>query len=267
MDQADFPWQPLGEVLVEEDLVAEAELERALEEQRLTGRLLGEILVRHGAVSAPALARALAKQHGVELRPFDDAVVRHVVEAGVPPVTAQRRWERPWKPLGKLLVENGLVTERALGEALIEKSEHPNRRLGEILVERGHLSGAALASVLAEQHGLLVEPRELAGRVETVAVPVAPGQASYKVYAVTLELGERRRALLFEGPNLLDAADFACEYVDRAEPDEVEIDRCDVRGRETVWNYSRQRAVAEASESKPLVETFGFDPARWNFRS
>jgi hypothetical protein len=267
MDQADFPWQPLGAMLVEEDLVSEAELERALEEQRRTGRLLGQILVRHGVVSGPALARALAKQHGVELKPSDEAA-QQVVELGAPSDdTPHPRWERPWKPLGKLLVENGLVTERALGEALIAKSEHPNLRLGEILVERGHLTGAELASALAEQHGLLIETEELEGSVETVAVPVANGQASYKVFGIAFEYGEQRRTLLFEGPNLLDAADFACDYVDRAEPDAVEIDRHGPFGTETVWTYSRQRAAAEASESKRLVDTFGFDPARWDFRS
>jgi hypothetical protein len=268
MDQADFPWQPLGAMLVEEKLVSEDELERALEEQRQTGRLLGQILVRHRFVSGPALARALARQHGVELKPSDEAVAQHVVELGAPSDEVPHRpWERPWKPLGKLLVENGLVSERALGEALIQKSEHPNLRLGEILVERGHLTGAELASALAEQHGLLIETGELEGGVETVAVPVAAGQASYKVFAVSFELGEHRRTLLFEGPNLLDAADFACDYVDRAEPEAVEIDRYDVYGTETVWTYSRQRAAAEASESKRLVDTFGFDPARWDFRS
>src|SRR5207247_1324656 len=142
MDQADFPWRPLGEVLVEEDLVADADLERALDEQRRTGRLLGQILVRRGAVTGPALARALARQHGVELLPPDDSAAQQVVAFGAPNESPTHPWERPWKPLGKLLVEKDLVSERALGEALIEKSEHPNRRLGEILVERGHLSGA-----------------------------------------------------------------------------------------------------------------------------
>jgi len=267
MDQADFPWQPLGAVLVEEHLVAQAALERALEEQRRTGRLLGQILVRNGAVTGAALARALAKQHGVELRDADDAEVERVVDLGEPPDSTLRGgWQRPWKPLGKLLVEKGLVSERALGEALIEKSDHPDRRLGEILVERGHITGAALASALAEQHGLHVETGELGADVETVAVPVAPGQPSYKVFAISFEFGQQKRTVVYEGPNLLDAADFACEYIDRTEPDAVEIDQHAADGHETVWTYSRERAAAESSASKPLVETFGFDPARWDVR-
>src|SRR2546421_11191534 len=68
MDQADFPWQQLGELLVDENLLSQDELERALVEQRRTGRKLGQILVGQGSMTGTELARALAKQHGVELR-------------------------------------------------------------------------------------------------------------------------------------------------------------------------------------------------------
>jgi hypothetical protein len=268
MDQADFPWRHLGKLLVEENLVAESELERALAEQRQTGRLLGQILVQQGTVTGTALARALAKQHGVELRQADPTVAERVVGVGGHPAgTPANGWGRPWKPLGKLLVENGAISSGALLDALVEKGNHPNRRLGEILVESGHLSGAALASALAEQHGLNVATADLGSEVETATLPVAAGQPSYQVCAVSVVLGAERRKVVYEGPNLLDAADFACDYIDRAEPDAVEIDRHNGGGRETVWTYSRQQAAAEASENKRLVDTFGFDPARWNVPS
>ena len=45
MEAARIPWRPLGRVLVEQGLLSEDELERALEEQALTGRRLGETLV------------------------------------------------------------------------------------------------------------------------------------------------------------------------------------------------------------------------------
>ncbi len=237
MDHADFPWQHLGTLLVEEGLVARSDLDSALAEQRRTGRLLGQILVQQGVMSGTALARALARQHGVELRQANGAVAEQVVGLGEAPASeAPTRWDRPWKPLGKLLVENGVISPGALLDALVEKGDHPDRRLGEILVRHGHVSGAA-------------------------------GQPSYKVYAVEHVLGSDRRTVLYEGPNLLDAADFACDYVDRTEPHAVEIDRHDANGLETVWTYSRQRAAAEASESKRLVDTFGFDPARWDVRT
>ncbi len=67
MEPAESIWRPLGELLVEKELMTEDELELALAEQAETGRLLGTILVERGYVSGPALAVALAEQYGVEL--------------------------------------------------------------------------------------------------------------------------------------------------------------------------------------------------------
>src|SRR3954464_161821 len=67
MERAESIWRPLGELLVQKNLLTEDELELALTEQADTGRLLGAILVERGYVSGPALAVALAEQYGVEL--------------------------------------------------------------------------------------------------------------------------------------------------------------------------------------------------------
>jgi len=58
-------------------------------------------------------------------------------------------------PLGRLLVEAGLLTEAELDDALAEQ-QRTKRPLGEILVERGFVSGGAVANALAEQHGGLL---------------------------------------------------------------------------------------------------------------
>jgi len=259
MDQADFPWRSLGAVLVEEGLISPAELERALAEQRRTGRLLGQILVDQGHMTAAVLARALSKQHGVELRAsagreLDEPTRRR-------PTANEPAGHRRWQPLGALMVERGLLTETALQDALEEKQAHTDRRLGQILVERGHVTGAELARALAEQHGLDVGAQPL--EVTAVVVPVEAGRPRYQVFSVVYEHARERRTLLYEGPNLLDAADFACDYVDREQPAAVEIERRDEEASETVWTYSRDRAEAAASTTKSLVETFGFDPTRW----
>ncbi len=264
MDQADFPWRPLGTLLVEEDLLAAADLERALAEQRRTGRLLGQILVARGSVTGLGLARVLARQHGVELRPLSGLVPDEPAAASAGSAMGQKR---AWRSLGALLVQNGLLADAALQEALAEQRERPDRRLGEILVERGRLSAATLASALAEQHGVDLETRGLSADVESVVVPVAPGQPTYQVCAVAYTPAGEQRTVLYEGANLLDAADFACDHIDRAQPVAVEIQRRDGKGSETVWMYSRERAAAAASSSKSLVETFGFDPTRWDVRS
>jgi hypothetical protein len=250
MDRADFPWQPLGRILVDDELLTPEELERALTEQRETGKLLGEILVEHGSMSGASLAQALARQHGVVLE-RDDLEPEPVVTAT--PAT------KKWRPLGTVLVDGGLVAELDLQDALAEKRKHQNRRLGEILIERGHLTRAELVSALAEQHGVSLEERPLQLDLPTPTVT----QTTYRVCLVGFKGKQEERTAVYESPNLLDAADFACEYVDREQPVALEIDRLDAKGSETVWTYSRDRAEAEAASAKPLVETFGFDPTRW----
>jgi hypothetical protein len=266
MDQADFPWRQLGTLLVDEDLLSREELERALSEQRRTGQKLGKIIVDQGSMSGTSLAKALAKQHGIELRNRLDELDD---DDPAPVSTAIPTFGRfgGWRPLGKVLLDGGFVSEHELAEALAEKRAHQDRRLGAILVRLGHISGATLALALAEQHGITVETEAFEGKVETVTVPVPAGHPTYEVILVGFPGERRQRSVLYAGPNFLDAADYACEYIDRDEPPAIEIQRTDGDGCETVWTYSKERAVAEASTEKNLVEMFGFDPARWDVKT
>src|SRR5438034_32489 len=66
----------------------------------------------------------------------------------------------PWRPLGRLLVEQGLLSEDQLEHAL-EEQESTNRRLGETLIDLGFVSHAALSHALAEQYG--IEPKAETG--------------------------------------------------------------------------------------------------------
>jgi hypothetical protein len=65
-----------------------------------------------------------------------------------------------WRPLGRLLVEQGLLTEDELEHALEEQAS-TGRRLGETLVELGFVSHAALSHALTEQYG--IEPKAETG--------------------------------------------------------------------------------------------------------
>jgi hypothetical protein len=248
---AAFPWRQLGDLLVDQQLLTEDELEQALAEQARSGRLLGQILVSNGYLSAFSLARVLSEQHGVELRSARDEPEPQtlaLVETGA-----------SWRPLGKLLVERGFLTESQLASAL-EEQESGHGRLGEILVSRGLLSGADLARALAEQQGVNLEPGD---DIETHVRPSSPQAPVYKVFEVVFEPGYQRHMPVYENPNFLEAADFAFEYVERHEPDALEIHRTDGAAQETVWNYSASRAAAASAARKNLVETFGFDPTRW----
>lgn len=265
MDQLDFPWRPLGTLLVGEGLVSAADLETALAEQRRTGRLLGQILVASGSVTGVSLAQALARQHGVELLHMAEPDPDPEPAESPGPSGAVEAPPQSWRPLGRLLVDSGFVTSIALRQALIEQEKRPDRRLGEILVDRGHLSGQALAFALAEQHGVdLDEEDVLVADVQTTVMPKTIDQPIYQVWDVVYEPVHRRVSVLYETTNFLEAADYACDVVDRQRPDGLEIQRVDGSEVETVWTHSEKRADAAATASKSLVETFGFDPTRWN---
>ena len=55
----------IGEVLVQEGILTEEQLKRALAEQKLSGAILGEMLVEQGMVSRKELIRVLSGRLGV----------------------------------------------------------------------------------------------------------------------------------------------------------------------------------------------------------
>ena len=250
MQHTRYTWRPLGTLLVEKGLLTERELDDALTEQKRSGRLVGQILVHSGALSPFALAQALTEQHGVELQTEAD-------------LGANARPQAAWRPLGRLLVDEGYVTKAELRKALRVQRESSGRRLlGEILVAEGFLSGIALARALAEQNGFELE----AGGdepVETVLSSAAAGQGTYQVCQVGYAPRYQAREVIYESASYLEAIDFAVEYIEEADPDGIEIQRGDGSARETVWTYTLSRAAATAAAERGLTETFGFDPTLW----
>jgi hypothetical protein len=255
MDHAQFPWRPLGALLVERSLLTAAELERALAEQRRSGRLLGQVLIGRGYVSATSLVRVLAEQHGVGLHP--SAAPEPQAEARTTPARA----EGPWRPLGRVLVDMSLLSEADLERVLAEQTENPERQLGEILVAGKYLTGPELALGLAEQHGVEL-PR--VDELETVVEPQSEPQPTYRVFEVVYKPTYQPGELLHQSTSFLEAADFACEHVQREQPAALEIEKIDGPVRETVWTYSEARADATDAARDSLVGTFGFDPVRWD---
>jgi hypothetical protein len=267
MDQAHFPWRPLGELLVEKGVVKAPDVEVALAEQRSTGRLLGEILVNFGYVTSWTLAQALAEQHGVELQRRVGAEESSAGEPEPVEPTPRTAETREWQPLGKILLARGFLGEAELDKALAAQAEHPQRRLGEILVARGALTGTELALALAEQHGLDLGPQGLLeADVETVATSPSPSGPRYRVFEVKYEPTYQKGAVLYENSNFLEAADYACELAGRGSWEALEIEKTDGGKTETVWTYSESRAEAEAAARDSLVHTFGYDPTRWDTR-
>jgi hypothetical protein len=250
MHHTRYSWRPLGELLIKKGLLTEQELDAALTEQRRSGRLIGQILVHSGALSAFALAQALTEQHGVELQTEAD-------------LDAKPRPQTAWRPLGRLLVEEGYVTKAELRKALRTQRESSGRRLlGEILVAEGFLSGISLARALAEQNGFDLEPGG-DEPVQTVLSSAPAGQLTYQVFQISYEPRYQADQVIYESPSFLEAVDFAAEYIEEVDPDGIEIQRADGEARETVWTYTLSRAAATAAADKGLTETFGFDPTLW----
>ena len=256
MIDARYTWRPLGAILVERDLLSDDELQGALREQRRTGRLLGEILVEAGLVSAFSLTRALSEQHGVQLKTNGIDAPREI------DVPAQKTLPADWRPLGKLLVENGFLTKIQLEQALAEQLTSGGRRLlGEILVATGFLSPLDLARALGEQHGFtLGDDRD----IEAVLTSSAAGQPLYEVRRVRSGGEHEPQDVLYRSASFLEATDFAAEYIEDNEPEGLEIQRAEAESRETVWTYSESRAETTAATRKTLSDTFGFDPTQWD---
>src|SRR5262245_19426541 len=109
MDQASFPWRPLGALLADEGLLTHEELEHALAEQARCRRPLGQILVDSGYLSGWTLTRMLAQQHGVDLHTTRELEATPSTSAAT-----------TWRPLGRLLVEAGFLTTTELRDALAD---------------------------------------------------------------------------------------------------------------------------------------------------
>ncbi|TML57685.1 MAG: hypothetical protein E6G22_15190 [Actinobacteria bacterium] len=247
MLQPDYPWRPLGRLLVEEGLVASADLDAALAEQQLTGRRLGEVLVARGVISGPELTRALAAQCGIDVTLAPAAEARPAEPAESEP--------QPWRPLGSLLVERGALTEAQLTEALLEQ-QTSDRRLGEILVGRGHVTTLDLVAAVIDQHGL--ERSTAAGDFASASL----SSRAREVYEVEGEDGPGQASVLYRTGGFLDATDFAFELLDGGNRGWLRIFRLRNGEREEVWAYDEGRA-AEAAASPNVIELYGFDPARW----
>ena len=57
---------------------------------------------------------------------------------------------RPWRPIGEVLVDAGVITRAELDEALAEQRT-TGKRLGEVLIESGRISWLALAQAIGDQ--------------------------------------------------------------------------------------------------------------------
>jgi hypothetical protein len=218
----EYPWRPLGELLVQRGLIDEYQLEPLLLEQRLSGQLFGEMLVARKIVSPVDIAAVIAEQHGLnldpELRPAPSKAVSDTNGGG------------KWRPLGRILVDKELLTESGLQRVLLAQRRRGGL-LGQLLLERGYVTPEQLASALAEQHGVHVPPEALCPSGEQASEDV--------VYEVRAPDRGESDAALHASPSFLDASDFAFELLYDEDPDELEIVEVRSGQRRVAWSYKR----------------------------
>jgi hypothetical protein len=109
-----------GEYLVEQNIIREKDLARALEIQKTDRVPLGQLALQNGLIDNKQLFRILSRQ---------------------------RKPEDKDKSFGKLAVEMEYLNQEQI-ETLLERQTHTNRLLGEILVTQGLVSQMELIKAL-----------------------------------------------------------------------------------------------------------------------
>jgi hypothetical protein len=115
-----------GEYLVEQNIIREKDLARALEIQKTDRVPLGRLAMQKGLIDNKQLFRILSRQ---------------------------RKPEEKNKSFGKLAVAMEYLSQDQV-EALLEQQTHTNRLLGEILVSEGRVSQMKLIKALKKFRSL-----------------------------------------------------------------------------------------------------------------
>lgn len=132
----------IGDQLVREGIIDAQQLERAVEEQKRTGKLMGKILVELGLVKEELLVEFLKRQMRA----------------------------RDFRRLGDILVEEGKVTQAQL-DATLEMSQRSGQKLGSVLVKKGFLEEQALVEILSAKLDVAsvnLQKTEVAGSVISI---------------------------------------------------------------------------------------------------
>ncbi|MBI5185726.1 MAG: hypothetical protein HZA01_08375 [Nitrospinae bacterium] len=79
------------------------------------------------------------------------------------------------KPLGKVLVECGIITNMDLSRALVrQRSSGSAKRMGDILLEMGLVTGEQLKAALEKQHDTTPSPMAAEPRAQSFAPRTPP---------------------------------------------------------------------------------------------
>ena len=164
--------RPLGEILVEQALVTDDELDRALQAQRESGEKLGEILVSQGSITRLQLASALADQWTAlrKIRPPSSPRASRPHPAGAPADASSADVDRLREAVAALEQRLRAAESLAAREPWREEINTATDGLQQTVAA---LEGRLDAVETRDEPEALAEVRttldELAGRVETLA--------------------------------------------------------------------------------------------------
>ncbi|MEA3489194.1 MAG: hypothetical protein U9R44_02480 [Candidatus Omnitrophota bacterium] len=110
----------LGEILVNNEVITQEQLRRAVDFQRHEGGLLGEILVKLGYVNELDIVQALTVQYGFPYLPLEDYELKKEVGKMIPENVARQYSIIPIDVIGSILT---IAMSNPLNEKAIEDIE------------------------------------------------------------------------------------------------------------------------------------------------
>ncbi len=171
----------LGRQLVDQGLISETELERALSHQERTGRRIGETLFELGLISSPELTRVLAERRGIPFVDLGDTAVDPTVARAIPSSMARLR---------------GMVPLYAEDDTVVLGMVNPED--GDALTSVRAFVGVPVRAVMCDPEGLvdLVESvwpeglEPVASRTRHEAGPIARDMRLYRLACRRLGQGD-----------------------------------------------------------------------------
>jgi len=113
----------IGKTLVEQKILTDGDLERALERQRqLRSQKIGDILAEQKVISREQLHQALERERGIPVIKLGDALVRlKLLTEDELRIALDVQRENRKKPLGEILLDLGLLSKEQLARAMAQK--------------------------------------------------------------------------------------------------------------------------------------------------
>lgn len=222
---ADKQRKKIGEILIEQGLVTEEELLKALDLQKKHRNIpLGQILVKLGIIAKEQI----------------DQVLGDFVE------------NQSRKKLGEILIEQGIINERQLHEAL-EEQRATGAKLGEILLKRGNISREILLNMVAAQLSIIrVNTQNI--KIDTDLVHKLP-EALYKKYK-SLPLYEKQGRITVA---MVDPTDLkAIEHLKFRFGKEIEPV---MDSEENITSKIEELFRSNQGEVNSIIEEFGLNAA------